>query len=230
MLEVLYKIPSRILAARLNRILPTIIGPHQHGFITQKGIQEPSLLATHLIQDSTLYSKPLQLVSFDMEKAFDRVGHAVIIQALRAFGVPEIMVHYAETLLTGFLKLRNELIRILVTAGITKFKVFDTCCTTSCATTANAKTRLTDLKNVTAKDGLHYVAAGYQNLATRSLSCLRSLTSAPPWQFKQVSHFWRGFSSTRGLKRAMVSQGSHARGRGGHKPSHARGFHPYRRN
>jgi hypothetical protein len=49
MLEVLYKIPSRILAARLNRILPTIIGPHQHGFMMQKGIQEPSLLATHLI-------------------------------------------------------------------------------------------------------------------------------------------------------------------------------------
>jgi hypothetical protein len=135
MLDVLYKIPSRILAARLYRILPTIIGPHQHGFMTQKGIQEPSLLATHLIQDSTLYSKPLQLVSFDMEKAFDRVGHAVIIQALRAFGVPEIMVHYAETLLTGFLKLRNELIRILVTAGITNFKVLDTCCTTSCALT-----------------------------------------------------------------------------------------------
>ncbi len=63
-----------------------------HGFMTQKGIQEPSLLATHLIQDSTLYSKPLQQVNFDMEKAFDRVGHAVIIQALRAFGVPEIMV------------------------------------------------------------------------------------------------------------------------------------------
>jgi hypothetical protein len=92
MLEVLYKIPSRILAARLNRILPTIIGPHQHGFMMQKGIQEPSLLATHLIQDTTQYNKPLQLVSFDMEKAFDRVGHAIIIQALRAFGVPEIMV------------------------------------------------------------------------------------------------------------------------------------------
>ncbi len=54
MLEVLYKIPSRILAARLNRILPTIIGPHQHGFMMQKGIQEPSLLATHLIQDATI--------------------------------------------------------------------------------------------------------------------------------------------------------------------------------
>jgi hypothetical protein len=27
-----------------------------------------------------------------MEKAFDRVGHSVIVQALRAFGVPEIMI------------------------------------------------------------------------------------------------------------------------------------------
>ncbi len=137
---------------------------------------------------------------------------------------------YAETLLTGFLKLRNELIRFLVTTGITNFKVLDACCTTSCATTANTKTRLTDLKKVTAKDGVHYVAAGYQNLATRSLSCLRSLLSAPPRQFKQVSHFWRGFRSTSGSKRAMVSRSSHAHGRGGHKPRHARGFHPYRRN
>jgi hypothetical protein len=75
MLEVLYKIPSRILAARLSRILPIVIAPHQHGFMAQRGIQEPSLLATHLIQDAAHYSKLLQLVSFDMEKAFDRVGH-----------------------------------------------------------------------------------------------------------------------------------------------------------
>jgi hypothetical protein len=27
-----------------------------------------------------------------MEKAFDRVGHEIIIKALRAFGVPEIIV------------------------------------------------------------------------------------------------------------------------------------------
>jgi hypothetical protein len=71
MLEVLYKIPSRILSARLSRVLPTIIGPHQHGFMAQRGIQEPSLLATHLIQDAGHYQKPRQLMSFDMKKAFD---------------------------------------------------------------------------------------------------------------------------------------------------------------
>jgi hypothetical protein len=89
MLEVLYKIPSRILARRLNRVLPTIIGPHQHGFMAQKGSQEPSILATHLIQEANYNNKSLQLISFDIKKAFDRVSHCSIIQALRAFGVPE---------------------------------------------------------------------------------------------------------------------------------------------
>jgi hypothetical protein len=71
--------------------------------MAQRGIQEPSLLATNLIQDAGHYQKPLQLVSFDMEKAFDRVGHHISVQALRAFGVPEIMImetqHYT---LVGF--------------------------------------------------------------------------------------------------------------------------------
>jgi hypothetical protein len=92
MLEVLYKIPSRILARRLNRVLPTIIGPHQHGFMAQKGIQEPSIPATHLIQEANYNNKSLQLISFDIEKAYDRVSHCSIIQALRAFGVPEITI------------------------------------------------------------------------------------------------------------------------------------------
>jgi len=92
MLEVLYKIPARILARRLTAVLPKLIGPHQHGFMPQKGIQEPSILATHLIEEANKRKKPLQLVSFDIEKAFDKVGHKIITQALRAFGVPEIMV------------------------------------------------------------------------------------------------------------------------------------------
>jgi hypothetical protein len=87
MLEVLYKIPSRILARRLSTTLPTIIGEHQHCFMAGRGIQEPSLLATHLIQDAQHTGQPLQLISLDIEKAFDRIN-----QALRAFGIPELLI------------------------------------------------------------------------------------------------------------------------------------------
>jgi hypothetical protein len=92
MFEVLYQIPSRILARRLSLAFPDIIGDHQHGFMTGKGIQEPSLLATYVIQDAQQSQRPLQLVSLDIEKAFYRVGHKNIAQTLRAFGVPEIPV------------------------------------------------------------------------------------------------------------------------------------------
>jgi len=90
MLEVLYKIPSRILSKRISTVLSSLIGPHQHGFMRQKGIQEPSIIITHLIQDANSTMAPLQLVSFDIEKAFDRVSHSVILQSLRSFHFPEI--------------------------------------------------------------------------------------------------------------------------------------------
>ncbi len=89
---VLYKILSRIIAHRLSTTLPTIIGEHQHGFMSGKGIQEPFLLATHFIQDAQQSGKPLQLISSDIEKAFDRISHAIILQALRAFGIPELLI------------------------------------------------------------------------------------------------------------------------------------------
>jgi hypothetical protein len=73
-------------------MLPTIIGEHQHGFMAGRGIQEPSLLATHLIQDAQHTGQPLQLISLDIEKAFNRISHAVIRQALRAFGIPELLI------------------------------------------------------------------------------------------------------------------------------------------
>jgi hypothetical protein len=57
-----------------------------------RGIQEPSLLATHLIQDAQQTERPLQLISVDIEKAFDRLSHTIIVQALRAFGVPELLI------------------------------------------------------------------------------------------------------------------------------------------
>ncbi len=92
MLEVLYKITSQILSKRLSKILPTVIGLHQHGFIANRGIQEPSILATHLIQEANRYDKALLPISFDIEKAFNRVSHKIILDALRAFGVPEITI------------------------------------------------------------------------------------------------------------------------------------------
>jgi hypothetical protein len=117
MLEVLYKIPSHVLAKRLSKAHPEIIWEHQHGFMRGKGIQEPSLLATHIIQDAEQTNQPLQLVSLDIEKAFDNIGHTIIVQALRAFGVPELLIQaLRQYTLVGYAKVEvNGRWGILVT-------------------------------------------------------------------------------------------------------------------
>jgi hypothetical protein len=140
--------------------------------------------------------------------------------------------NYPTELLSGFLQLRNSLIKTLVTAGLKNFKVLDTCCTTTGATTANTKTRLTDLRSVTAKDGVHYVAAGYRNLATRSLSCLKTMLANPSREDRNRSFFWRGFKSPRGSNRVGPPKPTTGRGGGNNRSARGnhRGFHPYRRN
>jgi len=105
MLEVLYKIPARIIAKRLNSILPTIIGPHQHGFMPGKGIQEPSLAMLQIIQEANINKIPVQILSYDIENAFAKVSHTIILQSLRAFGVPEIIINFLkEYALIGYAK------------------------------------------------------------------------------------------------------------------------------
>jgi hypothetical protein len=140
---------------------------------------------------------------------------------------------YSEKLLSDFLRLRNDLIKNLVAAGVTNFKVLDACCTTAGATTANAKTRITDLMRVTARDGIHFTVEGYQNLASRSQVCIRALLTTPPRKEKPFLSFWRGFKSPIGSKRVPSVHTPSNRGRGGGgslRPFRHRGFHPYRKN
>jgi len=47
---------------------------------------------THIIQEANYHKIPVQIISYDIEKAFDRVSHTIIIQTLREFGIPEIII------------------------------------------------------------------------------------------------------------------------------------------
>ena len=101
MLETLYKIPSRIIANKITKTLPTILSPNQHGFVPGRGIQEPILTATHILQDAERTGNSLQFISFDYEKAFDKTGHTAIKQALTAFGFPAITVEAISRAMAG---------------------------------------------------------------------------------------------------------------------------------
>jgi hypothetical protein len=123
--------------------------------------------------------------------------------------------HFCKTLLSGFTEMRNSLIRQLVSSGLTNFRVRDICCTTECPVTACTEERIKRLRLVTAKDGVHFVDAGYKNLARRCVDCLSKMlkkeceaSGAEPGKSGiPTSFFWRGFRSLRGSSRPKKSQG-----------------------
>ncbi len=100
-------------------------------------------------------------------------------------------LNFAQNLLSGYIQLRNLLIRSLAQKGLTNFKVMDTCCITACKNTANTTTRLSELRQVTAKDGVHFVSAGYANLAARMTTCLAAMFDVPKKVQKPCVHLER---------------------------------------
>ncbi len=147
---------------------------------------------------------------------------------------------FSQSLLANFLQLRHSLIRQLVSRGLTNFKVLDTCCTTTCISTATITHRLAELRQVTAKDGVHFIAQGYANMANRASATLQTLPASAPCTRKDSIYFWRGFRSPIGARTGCprethaqhqrvtqsTSRGNNISYRGG--PRH--GYHPYRRN
>ncbi len=152
---------------------------------------------------------------------------------------------FQEKLLGGLIQQRSELIKCLVQLGLTNFKVLDACCVTTGATTASVPERLADLKTVTAADGIHFTETGYNNLARRTVSCLKTIMTEKPKIARKSTFFWRGFRSSHGLSTASIPRSvsaqrgsvNHLRGgsvrgmRGAHSGRRSRShmFHPYRR-
>jgi hypothetical protein len=149
---------------------------------------------------------------------------------------------YAEQLLSGFLRLRNDLIKLLVQSGLTDFKVLDACCTTDCKQTADIPERLSSLRETACQDGVHFSTTGYKHLAERATSCLKGLLTRPKTKKKGGTYFWRGFRSPNGSDvprssrgswvdgRGSVSRGStRGRARGSNFRGHLSHYHPYSR-
>jgi hypothetical protein len=75
----------------------------------------------------------------------------------------------------------------------------DSCCTTHCTPTSNITTRITELRDVTAKDGIHFVEAGYKDLAVNCVTSLRALLSTRKQSDLQrhgrENYYWHSFRS-----------------------------------
>ena len=96
LLNVDYKIITKILAERLKKVLPSIIHSDQKGFVQGRNIQE----ANRLLQDIISYTDQNQmnsaLIFLDYEKAFDRVEWVWTLNCLQKFNFGEKFISWID--------------------------------------------------------------------------------------------------------------------------------------
>ena len=66
-----YKIISKELASRLEKVLPNLVLPQQIVYVENRLIGESGRLITDIIDITDVLNKEVFLVTMDIEKAFD---------------------------------------------------------------------------------------------------------------------------------------------------------------
>lgn len=100
-----YKILSKCLANRLKQCMHTIVHRNQSYCIPARTIMDNIFVVRDVIELSKLNSCDLGLLSLDQEKAFDKVDHEYLFQALEAFAVERnfllrLKMFYSEAFFT----------------------------------------------------------------------------------------------------------------------------------
>ena len=87
-----YKIYTKILTMRLSRVVRSIVHPDQAGFIPQRQITDHTQLCRVMIDYAEATEEDGAIVALDQEKAYDKVAHDYLWEALARFGLPDSFI------------------------------------------------------------------------------------------------------------------------------------------
>ncbi|KAF7654481.1 hypothetical protein LDENG_00069260 [Lucifuga dentata] len=93
-----YKIFTHILTKRTEKILPQIISLDQTGFIKQRQTQDNIRRTLHVIENITKNGLQAVILSFDAEKAIDRVSWEFLYKVLKKFGFHQTFIKIIQAL------------------------------------------------------------------------------------------------------------------------------------
>ena len=101
-----FKIYNKIIAKRISKVLPSLVGPEQKAYLRSVNISETTAnIFEYCSKLLCAESKPdpvnAFLVSIDWKKAFDSVHHHFIVDCLRTFGFPPQFISVVERWMSG---------------------------------------------------------------------------------------------------------------------------------
>lgn len=110
MVACIYKIITRLLALRLQRVMDSLIGPSQSSFIKGRQILDCALIASELIESCKRTKIPSTILKLDFHKAFDSVSWSYLDWILSQMAFPTqwcqwisscVMIASASILING---------------------------------------------------------------------------------------------------------------------------------
>ena len=101
LLNVDTKIISKVLAAKLRKVLPTIISSNQTAYVNKRCISESGRLISDIIEVCEKQNIRGYLVTMDIEKAFDSLDHDFLVNVLNKFGFGSNFISWIYFLLNS---------------------------------------------------------------------------------------------------------------------------------
>ena len=98
LLNVDYKILTKVLSTRIKKVLHEIINVDQVGYLKGRNIGEAIRLIDDMIFHTTQNSIPGYILTIEFEKAFDSVSHLFLQKVLLSFGFGPSFCKWVKTL------------------------------------------------------------------------------------------------------------------------------------
>ena len=97
-LKITYKVFAKLLGARIHNVLEDAQCADQVGFRSKLGIDYAFAVLETMIGKSIEWDTPLWCASLDLRKAFDRIEHPSLFEALHDQGVPQCYISLLSAL------------------------------------------------------------------------------------------------------------------------------------
>ncbi|CAN1221254.1 Transposon TX1 uncharacterized 149 kDa protein [Linum grandiflorum] len=102
--QFLYKIIAKILANRLSKIIPSLIGGHKTGFVRERRITDKIIIAheiMHFLKRKNRGLSHYMALKLEMEKAYDRIEWSFHFETIRRLGFHSSFISWIRACITA---------------------------------------------------------------------------------------------------------------------------------